>query len=225
MNLLQGEDGQLRCSWAGVHPDYVAYHDDEWGRPVTDDRRLFEKICLEGFQSGLSWLTILRKRQNFRAAFADFDAEAVARFEEADVVRLLGDAGIVRHRGKIEATIANARAIRAAFPEPGAFARFVWGFEPAADERPVRVEPSTIVAETPASKRLSKALKQHGFRFVGPTTCHAFMQAMGLVNDHFEGCRVRGEIEAERHALVRPVSSPASRSAGAPPTSRRGSPR
>ena len=204
MELVQGEDGLLRCSWAGSHADYVAYHDSEWGRPVTDDRRLFEKICLEGFQSGLSWLTILRKREAFRSAFADFDAEVVAGFGEADVVRLLGNAGIVRHRGKIEATLANARALRASFPEPGAFCRFVWSFEPSADERPVRVEPSTIVAQTPASKRFSSALKARGFRFVGPTTCHAFMQAMGLVNDHLDGCGVRGAAEAERAALVRP---------------------
>lgn len=215
----------VRCAWAGSLPDYVAYHDDEWGRPVGDERRLFEKICLEGFQSGLSWLTILRKREAFRAAFADFDAEAVAAFTEADVERLLADAAIVRHRGKIEATVANARALRSSFPEPGAFARFVWSFEPPIDERPARVEPSTIVPHTPSSKRLSSALKAHGFRFVGPTTCHAFMQAMGLVNDHVAGCGVRVEVETERDGFSRDLLRAGSTSAGAPPTSRPGSPR
>jgi DNA-3-methyladenine glycosylase I len=203
MRLVTGEDGRTRCPWGGSHADYLAYHDHEWGRPVADDHRLFEKICLEGFQSGLSWLTILRKREAFRAAFAGFDPQAVAAFGEADVARLLGDAGIVRHRGKIEATLTNARAVRAVIAEHGSLAAFVWGFEPPVEERGTTPIPS----QTPTSVRLSRALKGYGFRFVGPTTCYAFMQAMGLVDDHLEGCWVRANVEAERARFVRPLDS------------------
>jgi DNA-3-methyladenine glycosylase I len=180
-------------------PDYVAYHDEEWGRPVADDHRLLEKLCLEGFQSGLSWLTILRKREHFRRAFAGFDPVRVAAFGEADVERLLADAGIVRHRGKIEAAIANARAACRIVERDGSLAAFVWKHEPT----PARVE-VPLPASTPASARLSKALKAEGFRFVGPTTAYAFMQAMGLVDDHLDGCCVRDEVEAARAAFSRP---------------------
>lgn len=173
---------------------------------MEDDRRLFEKLCLEGFQAGLSWLTILRKRENFRAAFANFDAEAVAQFTEKDVDRLLGDAGIIRHRGKIESTIGNARAALALRAEFGSLAAFVWQYEPPAAERPTRLDRETIaaLAQTPTSRALSKDLKKVGFRFVGPTTAYAFMQAMGLVNDHTEGCWARAEAEAERASFRRP---------------------
>jgi DNA-3-methyladenine glycosylase I len=204
--LVKGADGRDRCGWCAGAPDYTAYHDEEWGRPVLDDVRLLEKLCLEGFQSGLSWLTILRKREGFRRAFAGFEPARVARFGEREVARLLGDAAIVRHRGKIEATIANARAYRAVVAAEGSLARLVWRFEPDPAARPRRLTPATLRAltETPESKALSKALKAHGFRFVGPTTAYAFMQAMGLVNDHLDGCSVRGEVERARRALVRP---------------------
>jgi len=182
-DVVLGEDGVARCAWGDSTPEYRAYHDTEWGRPVTDDRRLFEKLCLEGFQSGLSWLTILRKRDAFRAAFAGFDFEQVARFGERDVDRLLGDAGIVRHRGKIEATINNAqRAVE--LTEEQSLAHFVWSYD----------DP----------KLLARDLKKRGWRFVGPTTVYAFMQAMGLVNDHLPGCDAREPCERERAAFVRP---------------------
>jgi DNA-3-methyladenine glycosylase I len=183
-----------RCFWvADAAPDYVAYHDTEWGFPVADDRRLFEKLALEGFQSGLSWLTILRKREGFRRAFAEFDPEAVARFGPRDVERLLGDASIVRHRGKIEATINNAARAVELIAEHGSLAAFVWRFEPGAADRPARLDEATLrtMATSPASVALSKELKRRGWRFVGPTTMYAFMQAMGLVNDHEDGCVVR----------------------------------
>jgi DNA-3-methyladenine glycosylase I len=188
--LLRGEDGRVRCAWQQNLPDYAHYHDHEWGRPVRDDVRLFEKLCLEGFQSGLSWLTILRKREHFRAAFAGFDPVRVARFDEADVKRLLADAGIVRHRGKIEATINNAARVLEVQREFGSFADYIWGFEPPASERPTRFDWASLrqLAQSPSSLKLSKDLRRRGFRFVGPTTCYAFMQAMGLVNDHVEGC-------------------------------------
>ena len=204
--LTIGDDGRVRCGWGGSHADYVAYHDDEWGRPVADDRRLFEKICLEGFQSGLSWLTILRKRENFRRAFAGFDFERVARFDEADVVRLLGDAGIVRHRKKIEATVNNARRACDLVEEAGSLAGFFWRFEPAPAARPARVDYATLMAlpKTPESTALSKELKRRGWSFVGPTTAYAFMQAMGLVNDHLEGCASRAEVAAARARFQRP---------------------
>jgi len=204
--LMRGEDGRLRCWWHGGKPDYLAYHDDEWGRPVGDDRRLFEKLCLEGFQSGLSWLTILRKRDNFRAAFADFDIDTVARFGEDDVTRLLGDAGIVRHRGKIESTINNARRAIELREEAGSLAAWFWAREPGLDERPTVADYPALTAmtKTPTSTAISKDLKKRGWSFVGPTTVYAFMQAMGLVNDHVEGCWCRPEVEAARAAFVRP---------------------
>jgi DNA-3-methyladenine glycosylase I len=196
-----------RCFWVkGAAADYVAYHDDEWGRPVRDDRRLFEKLCLEGFQAGLSWLTILRKRENFRRAFADFDFEAVARFGPDQVDRLLGDAGIVRHRGKIEATINNARRACELAEEYGSLAAYLWRFEPDPASRPPVMEEATIRALTtsPEAVALSRDLKRKGWRFVGPTTMYAFSQAMGLVNDHEEGCVVRSLVEAERAGFARP---------------------
>lgn len=205
--LLEGPDSRLRCWWHGNEPDYMAYHDDEWGRPVADDNRLFEKICLEGFQSGLSWLTILRKRENFRKAFAGFDFHQVAAFKETDIDRLMGDAGIVRHRGKIESTINNAnRAIELAL-EAGSLAAFFWSFEPIADARPGFLDRQTLygMANTTESSALSKELKKRGWTFVGPTTAYAFMQSMGMVNDHVEGCTCREAVEAERAGFVRPV--------------------
>lgn len=190
-----------RCFWAAeAAPDYVAYHDTEWGFPVADDRRLFEKLALEGFQSGLSWLTILRKREGFRRAFAGFDPEAVARFGPRDVERLLGDASIVRHRGKIEATINNAARAMELIAEHGSLAAFVWRFEPSPADRPSRIDEATLrtMATSPGSVALSKELKRRGWRFVGPTTMYAFMQAMGLVNDHEDGCVVRQAAVAAR---------------------------
>ena len=188
-------DGRQRCWWSGTHADYQAYHDTEWGRPVRDDQRLYEKICLESFQSGLSWLTILRKRENFRAAFADFRMEKVAAFGETDVERLLADAGIVRHRGKIEATIKNARAAIATVAAEGSLHEYFWGFEPPSEERPTRFDFATLasISQSPSSKALAKDLKRRGWVWVGPTTVYAFMQAMGLVNDHLEGCWVGQE--------------------------------
>jgi len=211
--LARGDDGVVRCFWAESDPLYVRYHDKEWGFPVTDDRSLFEKICLEGFQSGLSWLTILRKRESFRVAFRDFDLDAVARFGARDVSRLLKDAGIVRHRGKIESTIHNARRARELAGEKGSLAAYFWSFEPAAADRPPRITwPAlTGMAKTPASLALSKDLKARGWTFVGPTTAYAFMQAMGLVNDHVEGCAVRERVERARSRFRRPMLSPAAR--------------
>ncbi len=204
--LITGDDGLVRCFWHGNLEDYRRYHDDEWGYPVADDRRLFEKICLEGFQSGLSWLTILRKRENFRAAFAAFDFEKVAQFGDDDIARLLADTGIVRHRGKIVSTINNAARAIELKAEFGSLARYFWSFEPAAEERPPRMDYATLRANptSPTSVRLSKDLRKRGWTFVGPTTVYAFMQAMGLVNDHIEGCVCRGRVEAMREAFARP---------------------
>jgi DNA-3-methyladenine glycosylase I len=204
--LVQGEDGVVRCFWGASAPEYVSYHDTEWGFPVAEDRRLFEKLCLEGFQSGLSWLTILRKREGFRRAFAGFDFERVARFGEKDVERLLGDASIVRHRGKIEATINNARRAVELVDEAGSLAAFVWQFEPEPASRPKRMTWDALLelAQTEESRALAKGLKRRGWRFVGPTTVYAFMQAMGLVNDHIEGCDARREVEAARAAFTSP---------------------
>jgi DNA-3-methyladenine glycosylase I len=204
--LLRGADGRVRCFWSGSDPLYQRYHDREWGRPVRNDVRLFEKLSLEGFQSGLSWLTILRKRENFRAAFRAFDIEAVAAFKARDVNRLLRDAGIVRHRGKIESTINNARRALELRQEFGSLARFYWSHEPQPDERPKTLDLETLrtMGQTEASRRLSKELKRRGFSFVGPTTAYAFMQAMGLVNDHLEGCEFRAEVEAQRRRFKRP---------------------
>ena len=204
--LRRGEDAVVRCSWAGSDPLYTRYHDEEWGFPVSDDRRLFEKLCLEGFQSGLSWLTILKKRESFRAAFRGFEVDAVARFGARDVARLLKDAGIVRHRGKIESTIRNARRARELAEERGSLAAFFWSFEPPLAERPRRLTWPVLLtmAKTPASIALGKALKARGFTFVGPTTAYAFMQAMGLVNDHVEGCVVRERADEARARFRRP---------------------
>jgi DNA-3-methyladenine glycosylase I len=198
--LRRGDDGRVRCFWAGSAADYCAYHDEEWGRPTFDDHRLFEKICLEGFQSGLSWLTILRKRENFRRAFADFDFDRVARFNIRSVDRLLRDAGIVRHRGKIESTINNARRARELSDEFGTLSSYFRGFEPATAQRPRRLDHAALMklTKTPESSALSGDLKRRGWSFVGPTTCYAFMQAMGLVNDHLEGCEWRAPAERER---------------------------
>jgi len=195
-----GDDGVVRCAWGNGPADYVDYHDHEWGRPVDDERRLFEKLTLEGFQAGLSWLTILRKRPAFRAAFADFDSAVVAGFGEQDVERLLADAGIVRHEGKIRSTINNARRTTDVVEEFGSLGAFVWSFEPAP-------RPPSRDATTPESAALAKELKRRGFTFVGPTTAYAFMQAMGLVNDHAPGCAVRDDVEADRAAFERPVRS------------------
>lgn len=204
--LRRGADGVVRCAWPGDDPLYVRYHDREWGFPVADERRLFEKICLEGFQSGLSWLTILRKRESFRAAFRGFEPEAVARFSARDVARLLKDAGIVRHRGKIESTVNNARRALELRDEHGSLAAFFWSFEPKPSERPRRLTWPVLMRmpKTDASTLLSKALRQRGFTFVGPTTCYAFMQAMGLVNDHVEGCALRPRAAEARARFRRP---------------------
>ena len=195
-----------RCSWCGDHVDYQHYHDSEWGFPVDDDLRLFEKICLEGFQSGLSWLTILRKRENFRRAFADFDFERIARWNERSVLRLLKDPGIVRHRGKIEAALGNARLARSLRDEFGSLGAFFWSFEPDDSDRPSRLDERSLMAmtTTPDSHAMSKALKKRGFRFVGPTTAYAFMQSMGIVNDHIENCDTRRLVERARSRFKRP---------------------
>ena len=189
----------MRCAWAGDDEAYVAYHDHEWGRPVVDDVRLFEKLCLEGFQSGLSWLTILRKRENFRAAFAGFDIETVAGFGPDDEERLVHDAGIIRHRGKIRSTVNNAARALEVVDEFGSLAAYVWGWEPERGEIEL-----PIPATTTTSTALAKDLKQRGWTFVGPTTVYAFMQAMGLVNDHLPDCPSRAACEDERARLVVP---------------------
>jgi DNA-3-methyladenine glycosylase I len=192
-----------RCSWAGTDPEYVRYHDEEWGRPGTDDNRLYEKLCLEGFQSGLSWLTVLRKRPQFRRQFHDFDPTRVARMNEADIERLLLDPGIIRHRGKIASTINNAARVLEVQREWGSFAAYVWSFAP--EPRSAPLVPADIPAQTAASAAFSKDLRKRGFSFVGPTTCYAFMQSMGLVNDHYAHCLCRAGCEAERAALQRPA--------------------
>ncbi len=206
--VVRGDDGVTHCFWCGGDPLYRGYHDREWGFPVADDRRLFEKLCLEGFQSGLSWLTILRKRENFRRAFRGFEIEAVARMGARDVARLLGDAGIVRHRGKIEAALANARAAAELADEFGSLASYIWRFEPDGDSksRPRRVTRAALrrLTESDESRALSKDLRGRGFRFVGPTTAYAFMQAMGLVNDHLEGCAARERALSGRARFRRP---------------------
>jgi len=202
IGVVRGDDGRRRCGWCTSAPEYVAYHDDEWGHPVTDDRLIFEKLCLEGFQSGLSWLTILRKRDGFRRAFCGFDPVEVARFGSDDVERLLSDASIVRHRGKIEATIANARATLDLRESPsGSLASLVWSFEPPRRRRPVPKALGDIAAVTPESSALSKELRRRGFRFVGPTTAYAAMQSLGLVNDHLSGCSARAGCEHDRRGV------------------------
>jgi DNA-3-methyladenine glycosylase I len=199
-------DGLARCWWCGDDALYQHYHDTEWGRPVGDDRRLFEKLCLEGFQAGLSWLTILRKRDAFRRAFDDFEFEAVARFDERRVAGLMADAGIVRNRAKIEATINNARRCSELVEEVGSLAAYVWRFEPDARSRPSTVDRAALLEmdRSPASAALSRDLRRRGWSFVGPTTAYAFMQAMGLVNDHLEGCHAHAEVEADRKDFRRP---------------------
>lgn len=204
--LFTGPDAAVRCAWCQASEPYRHYHDHEWGFPVTDDTRLFEKLCLEGFQAGLSWLTILNKREAFRAGFDGFDAERIARYTEADVQRLLADAGIVRHRGKIESTINNAKRVIELRAEFGSLAAYAWRHEPAPDARPARMTWAALKAmpSTAASAAMSKDLKKRGWSFVGPTTVYAFMQAMGLVNDHIEGCHARQPALAARAALQRP---------------------
>lgn len=201
MTTQPGPDGLPRCPWAVSAPEFPAYHDTEWGFPVVDDVRLFEKVSLEGFQSGLSWRTILVKRPAFRAAFADFDLATVAAYDESDIGRLLGDAGIVRHRGKIEATINNAGRALELREECGSLASYFWEWEPPLAEL---ADPQTLTT-SPAAIAMSKDLKKRGWRFVGPTTAFAFMQAMGLVNDHVVGCVTRDEVAAARKAFVPPV--------------------
>ena len=200
--LVRGDDGLARCWWGASTPDYAAYHDEEWGSPVHDDVRLFEKICLEGFQSGLSWLTILRKRENFRKAFAGFDYHQVARFNQRSVDRLLKDAGIVRHGGKIESTINNAKRAVELEDEYGSLSAFFWEWVPPKSERPRTMTKGSLMklSKTPTSAALSKDLKRRGWSFVGPTTAYAFMQAMGLVNDHLEGCFVHERIAKTHRA-------------------------
>jgi len=193
--IAKGSDGRPRCWWGASSEEYERYHDEEWGRPVTDDRGLYERMVLEGFQSGLSWLTILRKRENFRAAFAGFEIDAVARFDDRDVARLLADAGIVRHRGKIEAAIGNAVAARSMREGGESLADLIWSYTPSGRRRAPR-SLDELPALTPESTALSKDLKKRGFRFVGPTTAYATMQACGIVNDHMAGCWVRAEVEA-----------------------------
>ncbi len=193
LSLIKHADGLQRCSWCGTLPDYMAYHDQEWGRPVHDDVRLYEKITLEGFQSGLSWITILRKRAAFREAFAGFDFHHVANFDESDVLRLLANAGIVRHRGKIQAAINNAQRVCELVQQEGSLAKFIWQFKPDPANRPSSMTPKVAMTLTQSaeSTALSNALKARGFKFVGPTTMYAFMQSMGLVNDHLSGCAMR----------------------------------
>ena len=197
---VQGPDGKARCKWCSAAPEFLSYHDTEWGFPVSDDHRLFEKICLEGFQSGLSWRTILAKRENFRAAFHHFDFDRVARFRQRDIDRLLKDEGIVRHRGKIEAVINNAKQARALVKREGSLAAFFWRYEPDAKQL---AKPQTV-SISDASIALSKDLKKLGWKFVGPTTVYAFMQAMGMINDHVADCVIRSKVERARKSFKRP---------------------
>lgn len=199
-SLYTAPDGHCRCAWVAGVEAFLPYHDTEWGYPVSDDIRLFEKLCLESFQSGLSWRTILAKRENFRAAFDGFDFNKVAAYGEDDVARLLADAGIVRHRGKINAVINNAARAQELVAEAGSIAAFVWSFEPAPEDL---AEPQTQ-STSAASVALSKALKKRGWKFVGPTTVYAFMQAMGLINDHATGCAMRARAEEMRAGFARP---------------------
>lgn len=197
---IAGPDGQPRCRWCGATPEMLHYHDYEWGYPVSEDRRLFEKLCLEGFQSGLSWRTILDKREHFREAFHHFDFDRVANFTKQDIERLLNNKGIIRHRGKIEAVINNAQRAQDLVKQEGSLAEFIWRFEPAADDL---AKPQTA-SVSEASIALSKALKKLGWKFVGPTTMYAFMQSMGLINDHLEECVIRSQVEAARKGFKRP---------------------
>lgn len=204
ISVVRGSDGRRRCGWSVSAPENVAYHDNEWGRPVIDDTRLYEKLCLEGFQSGLSWLTILRKRERFREAFAGFDPERVAHFGARDIKRLMNDAGIVRNRGKIEATIANARATLKVQEGGGSLAALMWSFEPTRRGRRVPERLGDLASVTAESKALAASLRGFGFRFVGPTTVYAAMQSLGLVNDHFKGCHVRVACNRDRQAAIVP---------------------
>jgi len=197
---VTGPDGRPRCRWCAAAPEFFDYHDREWGFPVADDIRLFEKLCLESFQSGLSWRTILAKREAFRAAFCGFDFRKIALFDATDVARLLADAAIVRHRGKIEAVINNARCACEVAEAEGSLARFLWRFEPGAEHTPPQSR-----STSPVSEALSKELRRRGWKFVGPTTAYAFMQAMGLINDHVEGCAMRPEVEQARRNFQRPA--------------------
>ena len=197
---ILGPDGRSRCRWCNAAPEFLDYHDTEWGFPVSDDHRLFEKLSLEGFQSGLSWRTILAKRENFRVAFHDFDFDRIARFNQRDVDRLLKDEGIVRHRGKIEAAINNARQVKELVKQEGSLAAFIWRYEPDAKQL-AKPQTASTSAESIA---LSKDLKKRGWKFVGPTTVYAFMQAMGLINDHVEDCVIRAKVERARKAFRRP---------------------
>jgi DNA-3-methyladenine glycosylase I len=197
---VTGPDAKDRCAWVAQTEDFIPYHDHEWGWPVTDDRHLFEKICLESFQSGLSWRTILSKRENFRSAFKNFEIDAVAKMGQADVEHLLTDAGIIRHRGKIEAVINNGNRAQALVTEYGSLARYVWGWEPDPDE----LGPPQSQTTCPSAIAMSKDLKKRGWKFVGPTTVFAFMQSMGLLNDHAAGCHMRSEVDAVRKNLKRP---------------------
>jgi DNA-3-methyladenine glycosylase I len=195
-----GSDEKLRCRWCAAAPEFLNYHDTEWGFPVSDDHRLFEKICLEGFQSGLSWRTILAKRENFRAAFHNFDFDKIARFTQRDIDRLLKDEGIVRHRGKIEAVINNAKQAQELVKQEGALAAFIWRYEPDGNQLAKPQSASTSLE----SVALSKELKKRGWKFVGPTTAYAFMQAMGLINDHVDDCVIRAKVELARKNFKRP---------------------
>ena len=195
-----GPDGKPRCHWCGSTPEYLGYHDNEWGYPVDDDQRLFEKLCLEGFQSGLSWRTILAKRENFRAAFHNFDFNKVAHFTDSDIERLLKDKGIIRHRGKIEAVINNAKRAQELVAQAGSLATFFWRYEPK-PENPVKPQTASTSAE---SVSISKALKKMVWKFIGPTTVYAFLQAMGLVNDHSEECIIRDRVERAKAKFKRP---------------------
>ncbi len=210
LSLICHADGRARCSWCGegdALADYIAYHDHEWGMPTADPVRLFEKLTLEGFQSGLSWLTVLRKRERFRQVFAGFDAAKLAKFGEADVTRLLQDTGIIRHRGKIESAINNAKRVCEMAERGESLAALIWQHEPKPAQRPKRITPemASTLAQTEQSLAFSKTLKKRGFSFVGPTTMYALMQSMGVVNDHLEGCSARDRVEAARKQFVRPV--------------------
>ncbi|WP_170606831.1 DNA-3-methyladenine glycosylase I [Ruegeria arenilitoris] len=197
-DTVSGPDGRMRCAWCQAAPEFFEYHDSEWGYPVIDDRRLFEKLCLESFQSGLSWRTILNKRENFRRAFCGFDFNKIALFDEVDVARLLQDANIIRHRGKIEAVINNAQRMQELVAAEGSLAGFVWRYETEVQRTP------RLASTSPESVALSKELKKRGWKFVGPTTVYAFMQAMGLVNDHVEGCIMREKATLLRRSLIKP---------------------
>lgn len=205
--LIKGEDGKIRCFWPEEKEDYLIYHDVEWGMPQDNDVTLFEKICLEGFQSGLSWLTILRKRENFRAAFAGFDYHKIAEFGDDDVERLVQDAGIIRHRGKIVSTINNAKRALEMERDEGSLGAWFWSWEDRANaDRPATFTYDDLrtLGKTETSTAMSKELKKRGWSFVGPTTCYAFMQAMGIVNDHLEGCHCRDKTEKARSTFTRP---------------------